>query len=124
MSPWSSWGLYSTSHNGAGTEHNLTQSVESMKSDTGQTAQAYLGEDRQNGCEVCARINELQRHKVLHDGFIVSMDQVGNGFYHAILDVVINLCDQAKVQDGQATIWGPDQIARVGVGLQHPQAHS
>jgi hypothetical protein len=32
------------------------------------------------------------------------------GLYHAILDLIINLSHQTKVQNSQAAIWGADQI--------------
>lgn len=76
-----------------------------------------LGEYRQDWAKVGAWVNELQSDKVLHDGFVVPVDEVTDGLHHAKLDVVINLGDQAKVQDGQAAIRGPDQVAGVGVSL-------
>lgn len=80
-----------------------------------------LGQYRQDWSKVGAWVNELQSDKVLHNGFVVAVNQVTNGLHHAELDVVINLSDQAKVQNGQAPIRGPDQVAWVRVSLHTQQ---
>ena len=77
-----------------------------------------LGQNRKNGAQVGARVNELQRHKVLHNGFIVPVDEVTDGFHHAKLDVVVYFSDQPKVKDCQAAVRGSDQVARVRISLQ------
>lgn len=80
-----------------------------------------LGEYRQDWSKVSAWVNELQSDKVLHNGFIVAVNQVANGLHHTKLDIVINLGDQAKVQNGQAAVRGPDQVAWVWVSLHAQQ---
>jgi hypothetical protein len=54
-------------------------------------ASAYLCQHRQYGAQVSAFRDEVQGDKVQHDGLIVPVDKVRNGFDHAILDVVIHL---------------------------------
>ena len=78
---------------------------------------ADLGQNRENGAQVGAGVNELQRHKVLHNGFIVPVDEMTDGFHHAKLDVVIYLSNQTKVKNCQAASRGPNQVAGVRIGL-------
>ena len=76
-----------------------------------------LSKYRQDRTKIGAWVNELQSDEVLHNGFIVPVDKVADGLHHAKLDVVINLSDQAKIQDSQAPIRSPNQVARMGVSL-------
>lgn len=80
-----------------------------------------LGKNRQDWPKVGAWVNELQSDKVLHDGFVVAVYEVTDGLHHAKLDVVIDLGDQAEVQDGEAAIRGPDQVAWVRISLRTQQ---
>ena len=61
--------------------------------------------------------DEVECDKILHNGLIVAVYQVADGFDHAILDVVINLRHEPKVEDGQAAVWSADQVARVRISL-------
>lgn len=40
------------------------------------TCSAYLGQHRQDGCEVGAFWNKVERDKVLHNGLVVAVDEV------------------------------------------------
>ena len=51
----------------------------------------HLSEHGQDRLQIDPRRDEVERHKVLHDGLVVAMDEVRNGLDHAELDVVAHL---------------------------------
>lgn len=61
--------------------------------------------------------DEVQGDKVLDNGLIVAVDQVADGFNHAILDVAVNTGHEAEIQDCQPAIWSAHHVARVGISL-------
>jgi hypothetical protein len=50
-----------------------------------------LRQDWENGAEVGARRDEVERNKVLHDRLVVAADQMRHRLDHSKLDVVIHL---------------------------------
>lgn len=55
--------------------------------------------------------DKVQSDEVLHDGLVVSVDEVADGFNHAVLDVTVDLCHQPKVQDGQPAVRSLEHVA-------------
>lgn len=48
---------------------------------------------------------------------LTPVDEVRDSFNHAISDVVVHSCDQAKVQQRKPAIWRADQVPRVRIRL-------
>ena len=65
--------------------------------------------------EHAVRGQHLQRDKVFNDGLVVTVDELRDGFDHAVPDVVIDVCHEPEVQDRQPPIRSTDEVARMGI---------
>eukprot|EP00955_Chlamydomonas_euryale_P033117 347180-Chlamydomonas_euryale.AAC.1 len=63
---------------------------------------------RQDGLQVRARGDELERDKIVD----VTVDEVADCLNHPELDVIVNLAHEPKIKDGETAIRRADEVAR------------
>ena len=54
---------------------------------------------------------------------LTPVDEVRDSLNHAVFDVVVHGCDQAKVQQRKPAVWRADQVPRVRICL-HAQGQA